>query len=135
MWRWIVLCATLVLPASVHAADRIGRESGVQLLARCEPALRMIEAGSRLLLNDAEYAQAQSCIGFVEGFIWGHGWAAWRQNRDMYYCPPEDFAAEQAVPILVEYLRAHPDRADAPAHVLLFSALSSALPCQPAAAK
>ena len=63
-------------PAAALAETASGRESGAQLLARCEPALRLVEAGSRLLLNDAEYAQAQSCIGFVDRFIWGHGWAA-----------------------------------------------------------
>jgi hypothetical protein len=118
-------------PGAALPQTASGRESGTQLLARCEPALRLVEAGSRLLLNDAEYAQAQSCIGFVDGFIWGHGWAAWRENRDMYYCPPEGFSATQAVPVLVAYLRAHPDRLDAHAHVLLFSALSSTFPCKP----
>ena len=33
---------------------------------------------------------------------------------------------------LREDLRAHPDRLDAHAHVLLFSALSDAFPCEPA---
>ena len=124
-------------PAASHAAESIviGKEPGAKLLERCEPAQRLIEAGSRLLLSDAEYAQAQSCIGFVDGFLWGHGWAAWRENRDMYYCPPEGVSAAQGVPMLVAYLRAHPDRQDAPAHVLLFSALSSAFPCKPYAEK
>jgi Rap1a immunity proteins len=135
VWRCIVLVAALALPLWAVAEDSIGKQTGTELLARCEPALRMVEAGSRLLLNDAEYAQAQSCIGFVDGFIWGHGWAAWRQHGDMYYCPPEQFTARQFVPALVEYLRAHPDRLDAPAHVLMFSALTNAYPCQPAASK
>lgn len=126
------LCVLALVPGAALPQTASGRESGTQLFARCEPALRLVEAGSRLLLNDAEYAQAQSCIGFVDGFIWGHGWAAWRENRDMYYCPPEGFSATQAVPVLVAYLRAHPDRLDAHAHVLLFSALSNAFPCEPA---
>ena len=121
--------------ASASGAGSLGKESGAALLTRCEPAVWMVEAGSRRLLNDAEYAQAQSCLGFVDGFMWGHGWAAWREKRDMYYCPPEELTATQFVPVLVEYLRAHPDRLDAQAHVLLFSALTSAYPCQPAAEK
>jgi hypothetical protein len=121
--------------ASASGAGGLGKESGAALLTRCEPAVWMVEAGSRRLLNDAEYAQAQSCLGFVDGFMWGHGWAAWRENRDMYYCPPEELTATQFVPFLVEYLRAYPDRLDARAHVLLFSALSSAYPCRSAAEK
>jgi hypothetical protein len=91
----------------------------------------MAEAGSRRILSDEEYAQAVSCLGFVDGFLWGHGWAAWREKRDMYYCPPEDLTAWQFVPVLVEYLRAHPERLDARAHVLLFSALTNTYPCVP----
>jgi hypothetical protein len=111
-------------------ADGIGKETGKRLLARCEPALELLAAGAASL-DRARHADAMSCIGFVEGFLWGHGWAAWRQNRDMYYCPPEDLSGQGAVPALVDYLRAHPERLDAPAHVLLFSALSKAYPCRP----
>jgi hypothetical protein len=114
-----------------QAADSIGRETGERLLARCEPALEVLAGNGAASLSRARHADAVSCIGFVDGFLWGHGWAAWRQNRDMYYCPPEDLSGQRAVPTLVDYLRAHPERLDAPAHVLLFSALTKAYPCQP----
>ena len=67
----------------------------------------------------------------VDGFIWGHGWAAWRQNSPMYYCPPDRFSAAEGVPALVQYLRTHPERLDSEAHILTFAALSSAYPCEP----
>jgi hypothetical protein len=101
------------------------------LLARCEPALQMLDSAVAEGGSPEQRAQAQVCVAFVDGFIFGHGWAAWRQQRDMYYCPPADFSAAAAVPAVVEYLRAHPDRLDAPAHVLLFAALSAAFPCTP----
>lgn len=122
-------CVLSCLPG--QAADSIGKETGKRLLARCEPALDLLGVDSAASLSRARHADAMSCIGFVDGFLWGHGWAAWRQNRDMYYCPPEDLSGERAVPTLVDYLRAHPERLDAPAHVLLFAALSQAYPCRP----
>ncbi len=129
--RWAGFVLLQAAAANALGAGSLGKESGAALLARCEPAVWMIEADSRRFLDDAEYARAQSCLGFVDGFMWGHGWAAWREHRDMYYCPPEELTPTQVVPLLVEYLRAHPDRLDARAHVLLFSALSSTYPCQP----
>ncbi len=89
--------------------------------------------GSAAELNRDEYGNAMSCIGFVDGFIWGHGWAAWRQNSPMYYCPPDRFSpASKGVPALVQYLRTHPERLDSEAHILTFAALSSAAhPCEP----
>ena len=129
----LLAAASFLLSAwNAAAQDSLGKESGTRLLARCEPALQLVTAGQRPALDHTEYADAMSCIGFVEGFIWGHGWAAWRERRDMYYCPPEDFSATQAVPAVVDYLRAHPERLDARAHVLVFSAFSDAFPCQPA---
>jgi hypothetical protein len=127
----LALGSVLLTGAIADAQVFSGKEMGERLLSLCEPALYLLDARSRLPLNDAEYADAQACIGFVEGFIWGHGWAAWRENRDMYYCPPDGFSARQAVPIVVGYLRAHPERLDAEAHVLVFSAFSHAFPCTP----
>ena len=109
----------------------IAKESGEQLLARCEPALRMIEAGGDAGLSAAERIEAASCIGFVDGFIWGHAWSAWRERSDMFFCPPELFSAKEGVPALMSYLRAHPDRLIQRAHLLLFAAFNSAYPCQP----
>jgi hypothetical protein len=130
-----LLIAVLVLFSPVTAAapigpGGIGKESGEQLLARCEPALRMIEAESDAGLSATEHVDATSCIGFVDGFIWGHAWSAWRERTDMFYCPPELFSAREGVPALMNYLRAHPDRLIQRAHLLLFAAFNSAYPCQ-----
>jgi len=130
-----LLIAMLLLFSSVAAAaplgpGGIGKESGEQLLARCEPALRMIESGSDAGLSAAEDIEATSCIGFVDGFIWGHAWSAWRERTDMFYCPPELFSAREGVPALMNYLRAHPERLIQRAHLLVFAAFNSTYPCQ-----
>jgi len=130
-----LLIAMLLLFSSVAAAaplgpGGIGKESGEQLLARCEPALRMIESGSDAALSAVESIEAISCIGFVDGFIWGHAWSAWRERTDMFYCPPELFSAREGVPALMNYLRAHPERLIQRAHLLVFAAFNSTYPCQ-----
>lgn len=114
-------------PARGEAAD-IGRESGEALLARCEPALALL-AGEAL--EGPQRESAVSCIAFLEGFIWGHGWSAWREDRDMYYCPPEGFSGRQAVPAVVDYLQREAHRRIQPAHLLVFAALSRTWPCTP----
>ena len=129
-----LLVLLLLVPAASAAGNLspggIGKESGQQLLARCESALRMIEAGSDAGLSDAERIEATSCIGFVDGFIWGHAWSAWRERTDMFYCPPELFSAREGVPALMNYLRAHPERLIQRAHLLVFAAFNSTYPCQ-----
>ena len=128
---FLLLLIPVATAADPPGPGGIGKESGEQLLARCEPALRMIEAGNDAGLSVAESIDAASCIGFVDGFIWGHAWSAWGVRADMFYCPPESFTAMQGVPALTNYLRTHPDRLIQRAHLLLFAALSSAYPCKP----
>jgi hypothetical protein len=134
MIRLFVAVLIMISPAAIAdplGPGGIGKESGEQLLARCEPALRMFEAGGEAGLSTAERVEAASCIGFVDGFIWGHGWSAWRERTDMFFCPPELFSAREGVPALVSYLRAHPDRLIQRAHLLLFAAFNSTYPCKP----
>jgi hypothetical protein len=127
----LLLAIPLTATADPFGPGGIGKESGEQLLVRCEPALRMIEAGADAGLSAAERIEAASCIGFVDGFIWGHAWSAWRERSDMFYCPPELFSAREGVPALMSYLRTHPDRMIQRAHLLLFAAFNSAYPCKP----
>ncbi len=130
----LAVCLVMIVsavPAAPPAGNgSIAKQSGEQLLARCEPAVVLLSPGSRMLDASASTA-ALTCIAFLDGFLYGHGWAAWRDGRDMYYCPPEGFSALDAAPLVVSYLREHPERLDTPAHVLVFAAFSHAYPCTP----
>jgi hypothetical protein len=127
----LAVTAALVCAPGFAQTQSIAKEPASRLLERCEFAQQILEPGGQESLSGSQLAAAQACVAFVDGFIWGHGWAAWRTHRDMYYCPPEGFSVAQAVPALVAYLRAHPERLDADSHVLTFAALSYAFPCQP----
>ncbi|HEX7811511.1 MAG TPA: Rap1a/Tai family immunity protein [Burkholderiales bacterium] len=131
MVRLLILLLLLPFATSASPLAPIGRESGDELLARCEPALRLIEAGNAADLDPAQRDAGISCMAFVDGFIWGHSWSAWRERSDMFYCPPEGFSARQGVPALVEYLREHPHRRIQRAHLLIFAAFNHAFPCVP----
>jgi hypothetical protein len=82
-------------------------------------------------LSSGERADAQACLGFLEGFVWGHAWASWREAKDMWFCLPQGFSGEQGVPVVIDYLQAHPDRLLEDAHLLVFLALTAAYPCKP----
>jgi len=122
--HYVIACG--VVTATAFAADGMGREDGVRLLEACRDAERVIAAEP--VVGQAR-SDAMLCIGFVEGFVWGHGWKSWRTGGDMYFCPPEGFGYRDAVPSVVSYLEAHPERLIQRAHLLVFSALSSKFPC------
>jgi hypothetical protein len=121
--RVIAGTAMAVVMAFAQAqSDVMARRPASELLAACETVTAQPGADS---------PAATLCLAFVEGFLWGHGWAAWRESRDPYFCPPGEgpVAARSLVPVVVSQLRAHPERGDQPAHLMLFSALSIAYPC------
>jgi len=117
----------LTTMASAFAADGLAREDGARLLEACRHAQRLIAAET---VVGQVHSDASLCIGFLEGFVWGHGWKSWRTDVDMYFCLPEGFDYRDAVPSVVSYLEAHPDRLIQRAHLLVFSALSDAYPCE-----
>ena len=106
--------------------NTMGKEAGTRLQARCEP-LRSHTAP----LDAAQQADAQACMSFVDGFVWGHAWAAWRSGADMWFCLPAGFSSSQGVSAVIDYLDAHPDRLSEDAHLLVFLALTAAYPCKP----
>jgi hypothetical protein len=107
--------------ATARAAVPLSRQPASVLVARCERAV----AGA-----GPEDRGAGECVAFVDGFVWGHGWRARRDDADMYFCPPETALVAEALPAVVTYLRGHPERLDQPSHVMLFVALRSVWPCE-----
>lgn len=120
-WIWWLLAGSALAPQAVAQSDLVARRPTAELLQACEAVV----AG----LPDT--LPGTRCIAFVEGFVWGHGWAAWREVRDPFFCPPGEgpLSARSFLPAIVAYWRAHPERLDQPAHLMLFAALSSAYPC------
>jgi hypothetical protein len=115
----LILIGALASGGAQAEPDAMARRPAAELLAACEA----VPTGG---------PEATRCLAFVEGFLWGHGWAAWRTSRDMYFCPPGEegvAAPRDMIPAIVAYLEAHRDKLDQPAHLMLFSALSSAYPC------
>lgn len=119
--RTAALAFAVAVPLAHAQGDLVARRPASELLAACEA----------VAVEPDESPAATRCLAFVEGFVWGHGWAAWRVSKSPYFCPPGDgpVSARSFVPGVVAYLRAHPERLIQPAHVMLFSALSSTYPC------
>lgn len=113
--------------APVHAADGVAREDGIRPLTACRQAEQLIAAEP----INVDARTDVLCIGFIEGFIWGHGWKSWRTGGDTYFCPPEGFGYRDAVPVVVTYVEEYPERLIQRVHLLVFSALSRGFPCTP----
>lgn len=120
---------SLFAAAALAGAAQLAHAQG-DIMAR-RPAAELLAACEAVSVEPDDSPAATRCLAFVEGFVWGHGWAAWRESKNPYFCPPGDgpVSARSLVPAIVAHLRAHPERMIQPAHVMLFSALSITYPC------
>jgi Rap1a immunity proteins len=126
LWVLVLTEAGAALAQDANGQASMGKEPGARLQTRCEPLRN--PAGP---LGAAEQADIQACLGFIEGFVWGHAWAAWRSGTDMWFCLPQGFSGRQGVSAVIDYLDAHPDRLSEDSHLLVFLALTAAYPCKP----
>jgi Rap1a immunity proteins len=106
--------------------EALGKQPGARLLELCRPVTTM--QSENPALDESALSNARACTAFIDGFIWGHAWAAWREAKDMWFCLPQGFPAEQGARDVVDYLSAHPDRLDEDSHLLVFLALTAAHP-------
>jgi hypothetical protein len=130
--RAAIICAMVAVSAGrgVRAQEPgIGKSPGSQLLELCQAAAS--RSGEDSAFDRDATANDRVCIAFIDGFIWGHAWASWREAKDMWFCLPVGFSARQGAKDVVRYLSAHPDRLDEDGHLLVFLALTSAYPCKP----
>ena len=136
-WPAIRACACVALfcmavtwlSGEGRAQTGVGKEPGSNLLRLCRAAAALPQ-GSEAVSPDGQ-SDARACLAFVDGFVWGHAWASWREAKDMWFCLPQGFVAEQGARDVVSYLTAHPDRLDEDSHLLVFLALTAAYPCRP----
>jgi len=118
-----------LLSAGTAISAGLGKQPGSRLLELCRPTVSGAP-GSGSPASD-EQLHPGTCLAFIDGFVWGHAWASWREAKDMWFCLPEGFLPEQGAKDVVSYLTAHPDRLDEDSHLLVFLALTAAYPCKP----
>ena len=130
LMRLARVCAGLcLLGAGPAVAAELAKQPGSRLLELCRPVVSGPPASGSPASD--ERLRADTCLAFIDGFVWGHAWASWREAKDMWFCLPEDFSPEQGAADVVGYLTAHPDRLDEDSHLLVFVALTAAYPCKP----
>ncbi len=99
-------------------------KTGVEFLEHCEATLTAANGSG---VEGGLGSSATLCTELVRGLLWGLTLA---ETDGPVLCPPSGLTPEQAIRVVVEYLRDHPRRLhenDAP---LIFEALTEAFPCQ-----
>lgn len=121
------LCLLLLLAPAIAAA----RDNGHELLTQCEAAIAAHDG-----TGPADPQAAAWCTGFVTGVTNLASIAYYVKPDGQMFCPPDGgIDPRQATRVLVDYLRAHPDRLHARKVTLAAAAFMGAYPCDATAAR
>lgn len=119
----LVFLMTLLFinPAPVHA-------DGNMLLKACTAGLKVINKEKDL--SSKELVDAAFCAGLIQGIT-----DVDRINKSSggssFFCPPGNVINKaEATQIVVDYLRAHPEKRKQPETMLVIDALKGAFPCR-----
>jgi len=105
---------------------------GSSLLTKCSLAVRVFD-GEKLSSEDV--AKGAFCVGYISG---NHDTDFMVQMLEEHQkitlmkhaCPPSNASTEQAVRVVVKYLRDNPERLHMPASILVTDAIRSSFPCK-----
>ncbi len=102
--------------------------AGSELLRACGATLRQAEGGE---LSAEESIESIFCIGYVSGFLDAMSLTAALTGGRPNVCLPErGINNEQAIRILVKYLRENPETLHKTGRMSLYISLERAFPCK-----
>lgn len=118
----LALCLALPAPAALAAAA-----SGAELLQRCS-AYENSLAGKTVSAEDS--LDAMWCMGYVSGLLDGFSVSDFRIGEAVAVCPPQSaISRSQALALILDWLRQHPEEHANSGRRSAILALSRAYPC------
>ena len=123
----ILAMALWALPAQAMTAEEL------ETACREVDIITAAEAEARLspLVFMKSYANAQRCLGFVDGFISGVAVAQVIDPEAVSFCQPKKgLSIDQARRIFLKYIAAHPEDLHWTAQTILTVALTEVFPCK-----
>lgn len=122
----------LLVSGCLMAQDFDWKGDGSSLLKKCSLAVRVFD-GEKLSSLDA--LEGTFCVGYVSGVHDADFMVQMLEDHEKvalmkHACPPSNASTDQAVRIVVKYLRDNPERLHMPASVIVTDAVRSAFPCK-----
>lgn len=122
----------LLISGCIVAQDFDWKGDGSSLLRKCSLAVRTFD-GEKLSSTDA--VDGAFCVGYIWGNHDTDFMVQMLEEHDKitlmkHACPPSNASTEQAVRVVVKYLRENPERLNMPASVLVTDAIRSSFPCK-----
>lgn len=128
-------------PQAAGAAPA-GKEKGGAYLEFCDASVKLLNSApgttafpAGAIAANTAVAPANYCMGYLKGVLETITMLSAVAEHDktpgVMFCPPQEgVSASQALPIIVKYIKEHPEATDKPRVVLTMEALTQAYPCR-----
>jgi Rap1a immunity proteins len=130
--RTFLWSAVFLLISGCLVAQDDWKGDGSSLLAKCSLDVRALDGEK---LSSADIAEGAFCTGYVSGIHDTDYMVQMLEEHEKitlmkHACPPSNVSTEQAVRVVVKYLRDNPERLHMPAAVLVTDAIRRSFPCK-----
>lgn len=121
--------ATSTVAPPLQIEKQVELQSGTDFLRQCAPVVRISDGDKDVSVEDS--LKGLVCSGYMQGFVDAYRLTDKLQGGKTLICLPEQgIETEQAVRIIVKWLRDHPDQLHQTARVSAFVALAQAFSCK-----
>ena len=115
-----LLLVVLSFPQNVVASP-----DGVKLLQSCSAGIRIQDGGNA---SKEALADGLWCVGYVMGYLDGYAMSSATNAKACF--PSKGISAEQAVRLIVEWLKKHPENLHKSGSDEMLLAFANAFPCK-----
>ena len=132
MRTFLLSVVFLLISGCLVAQDFDWKGDGSSLLRKCSLAVRIFDGEK---LSSADAVEGTFCVGYISGIHDMDYTVQMLEEHEKitlmkHACPPSNVSTEQAVRVVVKYLRDNPERLNLPASVLVTGAVRTSFPCK-----
>jgi len=117
----------LLVVASLFIASPVMASDGNRLLNNCGEVIKLINKEDA---SSVSSTKAEHCYGLLFGTVGTHDLLSKRNNSEFFFCLPSGVTTNQAIMVIVKYLKEHPEKLHNSASTLILLALQKNFPCK-----
>jgi len=118
--------ALLLVVASLFIASPVMANDGNDLLNKCGEVIKLINKEDA---SSVSFTKAEHCYGLLIGTVETHELLSKHNNSENFFCLSSGVTNNQAIMVIVKYLKEHPEILHRSASTLILLALQKKFPC------
>ena len=116
----------LIITAALFIVSPVMAGTGNDLFNKCSEIIKLINKEDA---SSVSFTKAEHCYGLLIGTVETHELLSKRNNSENFFCLSSGVTNNQAIMVIVKYLKEHPEILHRSASTLILLALQKNFPC------